>query len=198
MTSVDNVWRRRSDEQLTEAARVLHEYTSDGQKAIRAELERRGLPQPLSQQLEALSGDQAPAFQQYPLASRWRRLVALLIDLGLIAPGLVAADLDVYIAPAVAYMICVAVIEIALLVTQGATIGKRLLGLRIVDATSGDHPGTARILIVRGLLPNLTYGIPLLGPVLLLADAACIFTKQRQTLHDEIARTLVVNTRARA
>ena len=198
MTSVDNVWRRHSDGQLTEAAGVLHEYTADGQKAIRAELERRGLPQPPPQNVEPLTEDQAPYFQEYPLASPWRRLVALLIDLGLIVPALAAADLDFYIAPAVAYMFCVSVIEIALLVTQGATIGKMLLGLRIVDAASGDHPGTVRILIVRGLLPNLAYGIPLVGPVFLLADAACIFTKQRQTLHDQIARTLVVSTRARA
>jgi uncharacterized RDD family membrane protein YckC len=194
MSNVEDVWRRRSDEQLTEAASLLHEYTSDGQQAIRAELQRRGLPEPPLQQ--SALGHDAPALPEYPLASRLRRFTAVVIDTALIAPGFAALERNVYVAPVAAYMLCVAAIEVALLVTRGTTIGKKLLGLRIVDAISGDHPGIARILIMRSVLPNLAYGIPLLGPLLLVADAMFIFTKQRQTLHDQMARTLVVNTRA--
>jgi hypothetical protein len=47
MTDVAELWRRRSDEQLLKAAGCLEEYTDEGQRVIRAELDRRGLAQPL-------------------------------------------------------------------------------------------------------------------------------------------------------
>lgn len=41
--SAEEVWRRRSDEQLLEAARRLEEYTDEGRRVIETELLRRGL-----------------------------------------------------------------------------------------------------------------------------------------------------------
>jgi hypothetical protein len=43
MTHEEDLWRRKSDEELQEAARVLHEYTGEGRKVILAELSRRSL-----------------------------------------------------------------------------------------------------------------------------------------------------------
>jgi hypothetical protein len=43
MINAEEIWRRRSDEQLVEAAQRLEEYTDEGRRVIRAELLRRGI-----------------------------------------------------------------------------------------------------------------------------------------------------------
>jgi hypothetical protein len=43
MSDAEEVWRRRSDEQLAEAAARLEEYTDKGRRVICAELVRRGI-----------------------------------------------------------------------------------------------------------------------------------------------------------
>jgi hypothetical protein len=42
----EQIWRDKSDEDLVEAGERLFEFTSDGERIIRAELRRRGLPDP--------------------------------------------------------------------------------------------------------------------------------------------------------
>jgi len=42
----EQIWREKSDEDLIEAGDRLSEFTSDGERIIRAELRRRGLPDP--------------------------------------------------------------------------------------------------------------------------------------------------------
>jgi hypothetical protein len=46
MQDGEQVWRSRTDDEVAEAARVLAEYTEEGERIIRAELRRRGLPEP--------------------------------------------------------------------------------------------------------------------------------------------------------
>ena len=46
MGDVEDVWRRKSEQQLVDAFRCIEEYGVDGQRAIRAEFSRRGLPEP--------------------------------------------------------------------------------------------------------------------------------------------------------
>jgi len=46
MQNGEQVWRSRTDDEVAEAARVLAEYTEEGERIIRAELRRRGLPEP--------------------------------------------------------------------------------------------------------------------------------------------------------
>ncbi|HMF98460.1 MAG TPA: hypothetical protein VKE96_29370 [Vicinamibacterales bacterium] len=46
MTEAENVWRTKGDDEILEAAEELSEYTADGERIIRAELRRRGLPEP--------------------------------------------------------------------------------------------------------------------------------------------------------
>ena len=41
-----NLWHARTDEEIVEAGIKLGEYSPEGQEAIRAELQRRGLPKP--------------------------------------------------------------------------------------------------------------------------------------------------------
>jgi predicted RNA-binding Zn-ribbon protein involved in translation (DUF1610 family) len=53
MSDVERIWREKSDEDLLEAAAELSDYTEAGQQAIRQELRRRGLEDPLEQASDA-------------------------------------------------------------------------------------------------------------------------------------------------
>jgi len=46
MQDGEQVWRSKTDDEVVEAARVLSDYTEEGERIIRAELRRRGLPEP--------------------------------------------------------------------------------------------------------------------------------------------------------
>ena len=78
-----------------------------------------------------------------------------------------------------------------LLATNGQTIGKRMVGTKIVR-TDGSAAGFARILFLR-FLPLAVVGcIPVLGSLIGLVDALFIFRESHKCLHDEIADTIVV------
>jgi len=90
-----------------------------------------------------------------------------------------------------------------LLATRGQTIGKWLVGTRIVRADNDDVPTLARTLSLRyGMLavgPVATLAVLVLNGVILyvfvvvgLIDSALIFRRDRRCLHDLIARTKVV------
>jgi hypothetical protein len=46
MSEAEEIWRAKTDEELLQAGEELSEYTEDGERIIRAELRRRGLPEP--------------------------------------------------------------------------------------------------------------------------------------------------------
>ena len=46
MADAEAIWAAKTDDELLEAARELPEYTEEGERIVRAELQRRGLPQP--------------------------------------------------------------------------------------------------------------------------------------------------------
>ena len=46
MADAEGIWADKTDDELLEAAGELSEYTKEGERIIRAELQRRGLPQP--------------------------------------------------------------------------------------------------------------------------------------------------------
>lgn len=88
---------------------------------------------------------------------------------------------------ALALVVC----NFVLLYRDGQTIGKKLLGIKIVRS-DGDRVGLARIIFMRWLPVGLLGAIPLLGPVISLTDALLIFRDSRLCLHDQIADTIVV------
>lgn len=65
------------------------------------------------------------------------------------------------------------------------TIGKRLLGIKVVDESGG------RISIGSSLLRFIAYSI--LSPIFYIGFIMVAFTKKKQGLHDLIAKTYVVN-----
>jgi uncharacterized RDD family membrane protein YckC len=73
----------------------------------------------------------------------------------------------------------------------GGTLGKKILGLRIVR-TDGSRAGFVRLFFGRGAAAVVPACIPLLGGLYALVDMLLIFRDSRQCLHDQIADTIVV------
>lgn len=82
--------------------------------------------------------------------------------------------------------------QLYLLVTRGQSLGKLLVGVRIVDAW-GNHPGWVRVLLVREGARWVIGVIPTLGMFASLVDALLIFRRDRRTGHDQIAGSYVVD-----
>ncbi len=80
----------------------------------------------------------------------------------------------------------------------GQTLGKRLLGIAIV--TMDDTKPSFSALVLNRYLPQWVAGlVPMIGPLLSLADVLYIFfNDQNRCVHDIIAGTKVVDLRSRA
>ena len=73
----------------------------------------------------------------------------------------------------------------------GGTLGKKILGLRIVR-TDGSRATAVRLILGRGAVAFVPSMIPLLGALWILIDSLLIFRDSRQCVHDQIADTIVV------
>lgn len=83
-------------------------------------------------------------------------------------------------------------INLVMLTTRGQSIGKRMVGIRIVSHPDGQKPGFVKAVLLRGFVNGLISGIPCIGPVYALVDICFIFQEDRRCLHDQIASTQVV------
>ncbi len=183
MGNAEEVWKRRSDEQLLEAAQALDEYTDEGRSVIQAELRRRGIrtnPGAIRNALEQTSAVGS-------LASLGDRLLAQIIDTAVaIVPlmGLTLLSVAVDV-PAIALIagLIFAVLYILFAdgLRNGQSYGKRIIKAAVVDATSG-APCSFWQSFVRNLL--------LL--ILDVIDWIFIFGKRRQRLGDKLANTVVI------
>ena len=151
------------------------------------------------------------------LAGRGRRLGAVLLD-GLIfvlvcLPGIVwlipsfgqlsqdsgnhasyAETLTRIAAPLLLVMIpllALLVYQTWLLSVRGQSIGKRMLGIRIVRMNGG-NPGFMHAVMLRSFVMQLLGAIPLVGPILGIIDPLLIFRADRRCLHDLLADTQVI------
>jgi uncharacterized RDD family membrane protein YckC len=82
-------------------------------------------------------------------------------------------------------------VNLYLLHRFGQTIGKKLVGVRIVR-TDGSRAGLARIIFMRSLPFWVAAAIPLIGALISLADPLFIFSESRRCLHDRVAGTIVL------
>ncbi|HEX4998870.1 MAG TPA: RDD family protein [Terriglobia bacterium] len=80
------------------------------------------------------------------------------------------------------------------LLAQGQTIGKRLLGMKIVRKNGADADRT-RIILYRVLPVQAAVLIPIVGMLVGYLDVFFIFRSSRYTLHDDIADTKVIDVR---
>ncbi len=83
-------------------------------------------------------------------------------------------------------------IQFCLLAWRGQSVGKVLLGLRIVCQSDGSPAGAARAFLLRGAVPFTIEQIPGLGLLFWIVDSCFIFRNDHRCLHDLIAGTKVV------
>ena len=81
-----------------------------------------------------------------------------------------------------------------LLANRGQTIGKALLGTRIVDL-NGQIPSFGKVVGLRYFLVWVLCSVPFLGSLFGLADSLFIFRQDRRCIHDHMAGTQVVVAR---
>ncbi len=77
------------------------------------------------------------------------------------------------------------------LVKDGQTLGKNLLGIRIVR-TNGEAASAQQLLVLRYGVFTLPNVVPAIGQIVGLIDALSIFRASRRCLHDQLAGTIVV------
>ncbi|MFL6551405.1 MAG: RDD family protein [Povalibacter sp.] len=74
---------------------------------------------------------------------------------------------------------------------NGQTVGKKLLGIKVVRS-DGSRASLGRIFWLRNVVNAIPGLLPVVGYLYNLADALFIFGADRQCLHDKIADTIVV------
>jgi uncharacterized RDD family membrane protein YckC len=84
-----------------------------------------------------------------------------------------------------------AVITIILVHRNGQTIGKKLLGIKVVRK-DGARASLGRIFWLRNVVNVLPSLIPVVGGFYFFIDSLWIFTESNQCVHDKIADTIVV------
>jgi uncharacterized RDD family membrane protein YckC len=136
-----------------------------------------------------------------PLASGGMRILARLIEfVGYFVLTIVLSTIvHSFVASLVAWVVGWA-LEAYLTATKGGSVGKLILGLRVVNAADGSSPVSLQTATIRWAIPSASYPVPILGflgsfvvwvvsLVLLFSDA------NRQTVSDKVAKTLVVTTK---
>lgn len=122
-----------------------------------------------------------------PKVGFWMRLVAYIIDaivLGIVT-GILGAVLDQTIAGLISIVVWIAYLIGTSNAFNGATLGKKILGMRVVTVDGGVPD--IKTLLMRYLLGYLVSGIIFyIGFIMIGFDA------NKQGLHDKIARTYVV------
>jgi uncharacterized RDD family membrane protein YckC len=142
-----------------------------------------------------------------PLASRWARLGASLIDSIIIMVILLPVmyltggfdgimegrqpefiySLGMGVLGAVVFF----VINYRSLIANGQTIGKKVLEIKIVDL-SGNVPVFQPHLLIRYAVYFLPGQVPVVGQIFNLINILFIFTKEKRCIHDLVAKTKVV------
>lgn len=88
--------------------------------------------------------------------------------------------------------IALAAITIVFVKRNGQTIGKKLVGIKVVRS-DGTRASLGRIFWLRNIVNAIPAAIPFVGSVYQLVDHIFIFGDKRQCIHDKIADTIVVN-----
>ena len=83
------------------------------------------------------------------------------------------------------------VYNMVLLHRNGQTIGKKILGIKIVRS-DGSPVALSRIIFLRWLPIAIAGRIPLIGPLIGLANPLVIFGNEKRCIHDYIADTIVI------
>lgn len=88
-------------------------------------------------------------------------------------------------------LVIFAAITIWLVLKNGQTIGKKLVGIKVVR-TDGSRAGLGRLFWLRNVVINAIGFIRIVGGLVALIDILLIFRQSRKCLHDQIADTIVI------
>lgn len=143
-----------------------------------------------------------------PSASRWKRLSGSLIDSLIVFVVFIPITFAIGVHEQMfagesmtsSQQIILIMIELSiffglngyLLQKDGKTIGKIVVGTRIVDM-HGNVPRFGHLFVNRYLIINLAGLIPVLGVLASLVNALFIFGDERRCLHDYLAGTRVID-----
>lgn len=141
------------------------------------------------------------------LASRWARLFASIID------GIIISIVTIPVMyfsgffeqltagqePSFLYSIFIAfvglivffAVNFQLLSNNGQTVGKKLLGIKAVNA-DGSHAEMKDLVLKRYTVYFLPGYIPLIGGIFSLVNILFIFGKRKRCIHDIAANTIVI------
>ncbi len=145
------------------------------------------------------------------LASRWRRLAAMLINNAILFLPLLPfflseftsgssdfssietiASNDTFLAILGVFYIAILIINIVLIIKKSASIGKVLMKIKIVR-NNGEKCSAARIIGLRIIINGIFGMIPALGTFYVIADPLFIFNQRKQCIHDFLADTVVID-----
>ncbi|MCF7786347.1 MAG: RDD family protein [Prosthecobacter sp.] len=114
--------------------------------------------------------------------------IACFLPAGLMSEtALGKSDLMAYVSFGLLGIVCL--INLILIATDGQTIGKKLMGIRIAQIEDSTKAGFIQIVFLRTLLGKGALG---LIPFYSLVDALFIFNEDRRCIHDKIGGTHVV------
>jgi len=147
------------------------------------------------------------------LASRENRLLAQLLDSAIVFVAMIPAIPFVLWAIALAVnpdgnhtgatitailgivvalllVVGVSIYQLIILSTEGQTVGKKIMKIKIVKSDSGENPGFVIAVLLRSLLPGV---INSFVGIFSLVDILFIFREDRRCIHDLLSTTDVVN-----
>lgn len=86
------------------------------------------------------------------------------------------------------------VAQTLLLTRRGQTIGKMVMGIRILDMQSNAIPKFTNLILLRTIVTNIIYSLSVFGLIFLIVDLVMMISdkNKRQSIHDKIAGTYVV------
>ena len=140
------------------------------------------------------------------LATRWSRLGAYILDLlsfsilaivaAIVLPSFSKAASgeipQAFMAIIGFGMLAIFIINTIFLYKYGQTIGKRLVGIKVVQI-DGSRCELWRFFVLRYFVTGLLGAIPIIGPLVTwIIDPLMIFGEEQRCLHDLIANTIVV------
>lgn len=142
-----------------------------------------------------------------PLASRWARLGASIIDSIILMIILVPVmyftggfdGMMTGAQPSFVYMFGIGILNFVVffvinyryLIASGQTIGKKVLEIKIVDL-NGNVPAFQPTLLIRYAIFVFPGQIPFVGQLFSLINVLFIFTAEKRCIHDLVAKTKVV------
>ncbi|MBM32074.1 MAG: hypothetical protein CL764_04355 [Chloroflexi bacterium] len=84
----------------------------------------------------------------------------------------------------------VIIIQSRLLIRDGQTIGKKIIGIKIINAFNLGKVKLINIIFIRWIFFEILSFLPF-GTIIVLADVVFIFRKDRRCLHDMLSGTVV-------